>query len=270
MNSFKMKALAVAVVGLAGLGMMGSAFGQSCPTSAVAPTGAWDSQSVTGSTLAIVGGSAGGGLDGTNCKLSLNVNAGAQVNAKAFVSNTTGPLNEPRYRARFYVETTGLTGLTVANRQTYIFSAQALTSPAAFGLAEVNGFVAGGSPPSFAFLVADANQANGYQQVTVPFPDNAGEYRVEFDLQQGSSTGANCNSVTPTGGCFRYWISDAGTATADATPTGTIAVANSGWGGVSRFNLGLSNISQQFRSNVTSQILSVDEFDSRRQTFIGQ
>lgn len=258
MISFKMKALAVAVLGLAG---MGSAMAV-CPASAVTPVGAWDSQSATFGTIAVVGGAAGQGLNGTACKLSLNVNAGGQVNTKAFVSNTTGPLNEARYRARFYVETTGLTGLTAANRQAYIFSAQATTGPAGLSLAEVNGFVAGGATPSFAFLVADSAQPTGYQQVTVPFPDASGEYRVEFDLVQGNP------------GSFRCWVTAAGTATVDATPTpaacASIAVNNSGWGGISRFNLGLANVSQQFRSNLVGQILSVDEFDSRRQTFIGQ
>jgi len=261
MKSFKMKALAVAVLGLAGLGMMGSALA-ACPTGAVTPAGAWDSQAVTAGTIAVFGGAAGQGLNGTTCKLNVNLNAGAQVNAKAFVSNTTGPLNEPRYRARFYVETTGLAGLTAANRQTYIFSAQATTGPAGFGLAQVVGVLAGGPTPSFNFLVADSTQPSGFQTVTVPFPDALHEYRVEFDLTTGNP------------GSFRCWVTAAGTATTDASPTpaacAATAVSNSGWGGISRFNLGLASASQQYRANLVGQILSLDEFDSRRQTFIGQ
>ena len=258
MKSFQMKALAAAVLGLGGLVMAGSAFA-ACPTGATtANGGAWDSQSATAGTIAVVSG----GLDGTSCKLSVNLNSGAQVNAKAFVSNTTGPNNEKRYRARFYLETTGLTGLTAANRQSYVFSAQATTGPSGFGLAQVVGVVAGGTTPSFSFLVADSTQPSGYQTITVPFPDTSGEYRVEFDLATGSP------------GSFRCWVTAAGTATTDASPTpaacAATSVSNSGWGGVSRFNLGLASASQQFRSNLAGQILSLDEFDSRRQTFIGQ
>ncbi len=261
MKSFKMKALAVAVLGLAGFGVMGSAMA-ACPASAVTPVGAWDSQAATAGTIAVVGGAAGQGLNGTACKLSVNINAGAGTNAKAFVSNTTGPLNEGRYRARFYVETTGLTGLTVANRQSYIFSAQATTAPAGFGLAEVVGVVAGGATPTLNFLVADSTQPSGFQTITVPFPDALGEYRVEFDLTTGSP------------GSFRCWVTAAATATVDATPTpaacAAVSVTNAGWGGISRFNLGIASPSQQFRANLVGQILSLDEFDSRRQTFIGQ
>jgi hypothetical protein len=47
-------------------------------------------------------------------------------------------------------------------------------------------------------------------------------------------------------------------------------VNNFGWGGVSRMNLGFANVSQQARANLVSQVLSLDEFDSRRQTFIGK
>ncbi len=231
MNSFKIKALAVAVLGLAGIGSAAA----TCPSSPVPP---WDSQSTTNANLAI----APGGLNGTGCKLTVGVSAGAQVNAKAFVSNTTGPLNEPRYRARFYVETTGLTGLTVANRQLFIGSAQATSAPAGSGLAEVNVLMAGGSPANFAFLVADSSQPSGFSTITVPFPDNGGEYRVEFDLQQGSGS-------TP--GSFRCWVTTATAVTTDDTPTpaacAATSVQNSGWGGISRFNLGFAKVSAQGR-----------------------
>jgi len=263
MNSFRMKALSLAVLGLVGFGAMGSALA-ACPAGPVPP---WDSQSAVGATLAVVGGAAGQGLNGTSCKLSISSSPGALSNAKAFVSNTSGPVNEQRYRARFYVETTGLTGLTVANRQAYIASAQALTAPAGRGLSMVNVFLAGGSIPSasFGFLVADNDQPSGFKTIVVPFPDTSGEYRVEFDLQLG---------VGATPGSFRCWVSTAGAVTADNTPTpaacASTSVNNSGWGGISRLNLGFANVSQQARTNLASQVLSLDEFDSRRQTFIGK
>jgi len=269
MNSFRMKALSLAVLGLVGFGAMGSAMA-ACPAGPVPP---WDSKTTTTATLNVVGGNPGDGLNGTSCKLSVAVSAGAQPNAKAFVSNTSGPVNEPRYRARFYLETTGLTGITLANRQAFIASAQAGAglAPAGRGLSMVNVALIGGAPPSVSFLVADDDQPSGFSTVAVALPDNSGEYRIEFDLQKGTS------AVNK--GSFRCWVTTAGAVTTDDTPTPTtsptntcapIAVNNFGWGGVSRMNLGFANVSQQARANLVSQVLSLDEFDSRRQTFIGK
>lgn len=252
MNSFKMQALAVAVLGLAGMGSAMAA----CPT--IAPGtgspgggGAWTSQTVTSATF----GNSATGLNGTSCGLSISVNSGAASNTKGFVTDAS-PQNEARYRARFYFNTAAMTNLNVANRQSRIFSALATTPPAGAGAEEVIVNIVGGSPAALRFIVGDTASPGNQKIINAPLPNTGGNYRVEFDLDSGAGT-------------FRYWVSDAAAATTDASPTGTAAITDSGWSGVKQVNLGLFGTSAQFRANVATQALIVDEFDSRRQTFIG-
>jgi hypothetical protein len=271
-----MKSLSLAVAALTGFGMASAAFAD-CPTIPAGTNtpgggGAWTSQTVTSAGF----GSATPGLNSTSCALSVSINSGAASNAKGFVTDTS-PQNESRYRARFYIKTSGLTNLTLSNRQFRAFSAAATTLPATAGagaemvIASVIGGTTGTpGTQGIRFVVGDTSQAGSYRIVNAAFPSASGTYRVEFDLQQGSAVGASCASVTPTGGCFRYWVSDAASATTDAAPTGTVAVTNSGWSGVKQVNLGLFGTSVNYRANVATQAVVMDEFDSRRQTFIGQ
>jgi hypothetical protein len=270
MKSFKMKALAVAVLGLAGLGMAGSAFAV-CPTiPAVSATpgggGAWSTQTVTHATVL----SATPGLNNTACALSVALATGAQANAKGLVTDNS-PQNEARYRASFYVNTAQLTNMTAANQVADLMTVLAATSPVGVGTTEVEVTLVGGATKGIDFTLADSTQPNNAQTIGIFLPDALGNYRIEFDLQQGSAAGANCNSVTPTGGCFRYWVADATTAITDAAPTGFAAVTNTGWSGAKQANLGLFAPSTKFRTNATNplgQAVILDEFDSRRQTFI--
>jgi hypothetical protein len=266
-----MKSLSLAVAALTGFGMASATFA-ACPTipagtSTPGGGGAWTSQTVTSATF----GSHTPGLNSTSCALSVAVNNGAASNTKGFVTDTS-PQNESRYRARFYVDTSAMTNLNQSNRQFRVFSALATTAPAVTGAGAemVIATIGGGATPFLRFLVGDTTTAVPYKIVNAVFPNAGGKYRVEFDLQQGSSAGANCATTTPTGGCFRYWVTDAGAATTDASPTGTTAVTNSGWSGVKQVNLGLFITSTNFRTSVATQPVLVDEFDSRRQTFIGQ
>ncbi|MGA9336035.1 MAG: hypothetical protein WBV39_17270, partial [Rudaea sp.] len=119
MNTFKMKALSIAVLGLAGLGLGGSVFAATCPTlttntgnSTPGGGGAWSSQSVGGGGFMDI---ATPGLNGTNCELIVNVGSAPVGNVKAYVSDTS-PQNEGRYRARFYFDISALT-LTLGNYQ---------------------------------------------------------------------------------------------------------------------------------------------------------
>jgi hypothetical protein len=256
MKSFQLKALSLAVLGLAAIGMTGSAFAATCPSvdstsHAGGGGGAWSSQTVTAMTFTM----ASPGLNGTNCALSVSMNSGAASNTKGFVTDTS-PNNESHYRARFYVNTAGLTNMTVANRQFRVFSALATTAPSGAGAEMVFVNFIGGATPSFRFSIGDT--ANGGITIaSVAVPNLAGNYRVEFDLQQGAP------------GSFRYWVTDAATATSDGSPTGTATPTNSGWSGVKQVNLGIFGTSTNFRANVATQPLIVDEFDSRRATFIG-
>lgn len=252
MKSFKMNALAVAVLGLAGMGSA-MAVCPAIPATSATPGGggAWTSQTVTSATF----GNAATGLNGTACALSVAINAGAVSNTKGFVTDTS-PQNEARYRARFYINTAALTNLNVANRQSRIFSALATTAPAGSGAEQLIVNIVGGSPPAIRFIVGDTTSPGNQKIVNAPLPNAGGNYRIEFDL---NNTGS-----------FRYWVTDAAAVTTDGAPTGTATIANAGWSGVKQVNLGLFGTSSAFRTNVAAQALVVDEFDSRRQTFIGK
>jgi hypothetical protein len=256
MKSFKMKALAVAVLGLAGMGSAMAA----CPTIPAASAtpgggGAWTSQTVTAAAFT----SASPGLNGTSCALSVAINTGAASNTKGFVTDAS-PQNEARYRARFYFNTSALTSQNIANRQMRIFSASATTPPAGAGAEEVIINLVGGSPQSVRFVIGDTASPGNQKIVSAALPSTSGAYRVEFDLNS-------------TAGTFRYWVLDATTSNTghdDTNPTGSTTMTDTGWSGVKQVNLGLFGTSAQYRANVGGQALVVDEFDSRRQTFIGQ
>lgn len=259
MKSFTMKALAVAVLGLAGT----SAYA-ACPpignaTATPGGGGAWTSQTVTSATF----GNAATGLNNTTCALSIAINAGAASNTKGFVTDAS-PANENRYRARFYMNIAGLTGLSVSNRQVRIFSALATTPPAGAAAEEVSVALVGGlaGAQSIRFFIGDTASPGNIKIVSalLPAATTAGNYRVEFDLNS-------------TAGTFRYWILDAAADNStfnDANPTGSTTMTDTGWSGVKQVNLGMFITSTNFRSSVSGQALIVDEFDSRRQTFIGQ
>jgi hypothetical protein len=251
MKSLTMKALAAAVLGLAGMGSVVAV----CPTDPAAPNGPWASKAVAQGNLAITSP----GLNGTNCALQVSLNQNSAAFAKALVTDTS-PQNEPRYRARLYFDTTELTGLDNALKQVSIFTVSAASSPPGATSAEVRAVLVGGpSGPSLRIIVADSNQGSQVLAQTIPLPVPFGANRFEFDLQQG-----------PTG-TVRYWLTGASVATSDASPTGTLNVNNSGWSGAKEASLGMFSASQPYRANIpSSQHLYLDEFDSRRQTFIGQ
>jgi len=276
MKSFTMKALAVAVLGMAGVGVASAA----CPTDpAQSGGGAWSSKSVSAATLSICPGGASctgvtTGLNGTSCALAATSTIGAGNLAKAFVTDTS-PNDEARYRARFYFDASRLItqGFTSGLKQTQIYDASSTTSPANTPNSEVSVALAGGSPAKLLITVANSDSGAKYTTITVPITGGTSGStnikRFEFDVQQGASAGANCGAVPPTGGCFRYWLSDASTATADNAPTGTQAVTNTGWSGVTQTSMGMLNANASYRST-NGTTLVFDEFDSRRQTFIGQ
>jgi hypothetical protein len=274
MKSFTMKALAVAVLGLAGIGSVSAA----CPTlttntgnSTPGGGGAWSSQTVGGGGFMTI---ITPGLNSTNCALAIDIGTSPVSNAKGFVSDTS-PVDEPRYRARFYFNTSAM-DFSLSNYQTEIFDAFANTAPGSFNTDEIKMFIVGGASPALRFRVADATQPSGFKTITSTLPAG-GNYYVEFDLTTGTGTGATvgatCNACTAGApGCFRYWITPAGTSSSDSSPTGTCSENNGGWSGVTQANLGMYGTSALFRQhdNTDASILVVDEFDSRRQTFIGQ
>lgn len=251
MKSFTMKALALATLSLAGMGSAMAA----CPTDPAAPAGAWSSKTVTQGNLAITTP----GMAATACRLQVSLNQGSALFAKSLVTDTS-PANEARFRARFYIDTTEVTGLTSVLRQAKVFNATATTSPANLSGEEVTVALNGSTgAPTAVFSIADSTQGSGFRVVSVALPVANGANRIEFDLQTG------------TNGTFRYWVTDAATATTDAAPTGTVTGINdSGWSGIKLVNLGVFTANGGWRSNYgAANHLYFDEYDSRRATFIG-
>jgi len=253
MNSFRMKALSLAVLSLAGLGMAGSAFA-ACPVAnttkgLVSPCGggAWTSQFIANDATLDIHTP---GLNGTNCSLAISL--GTASNSRAAVQDNS-PTAEQRYRARFYIDLHSLitspNGYGSSNRTAIIFRINDASGPGQFTSDQLGIRIAGGATPSFRFVLSDANQAStGATAITVPFPAfdvNAPThvYRVEFDLQIGAgatNTANACQAMPAAGnGCIRYWVTDAAATTTDAAPTGSATINNAGWSGAETVFLGL-------------------------------
>ena len=276
MKSFTMKALAVAVLGMAGMSLASAA---TCPTADQTKNtlhspgggGAWTSQFISNDATLSVGSP---GLNGTNCALSVSV--GATSNSRVFVQDSS-PQNETRFRGRFYVSLANLVTsgtFNTTNQTAVVYRANDTSGPAQFTSDELVIKVVGSpSSPQVRFFVADANQGSGTDDVIVTLPASAtNTWRIEFDLQHGTGTtsAGACNTMPATGGCLRYWVTDAAATSSDASPTGSITVNNSGWSGTKTAFLGLFTSTAPYRTNHTGTVVVEDEYDSRRQTFIGQ
>lgn len=227
---------------LAAFGFASSAFAQ-CPASPVPP---WSSQTVLGGALSIDGP----GLNGTSCKLNSRITANIGGATAAVRDNT--PENEPRYRAQFMINADALTGQNLI-QGVRVFSAS--TETPNLGVSEVVRLTvignAAGTAKTLSIFTACAEQPSGVCSATTPLP--AGDVRVEFDWQKSAT------------GSLRVWVNN----TTEGTPTATISANNSAWGGVDFAVLGLANASSAFRAAQLNRDVIFDEFDSRRQTFIG-
>ncbi|MHB8679385.1 MAG: hypothetical protein ACYC7G_06590 [Rudaea sp.] len=289
MKSFKMKALALATLGLGGLVMAGSAFA-ACPDPTAngnqgyaTPNGPWSGEFVTNATIA----SGTPGLAGTNCKMVTKFTPISGVlagNSASYVQDQS-PNNEQRYRARFYVDFSGLTSAfstaAATGEAVLLMTANASTAPAGKNFAVVRVYLLGGSPLAIRFLVADSGAGGGFKAISAAVPTPGGVNRIEFDYN--TYPGATQQSACETGstsGSFCAWITDGAASSTEGTPTSKYnLVSNSfdangvtGWSGVKFANLGIVGPSNtlQVDSTTNSSIVAFDEFDSRRQTFIGQ
>jgi len=289
MKSFKMKALAVATLGLGGLVMVGSAFA-ACPDPTAntnqgyaTPNGPWSAEVVTNSTIA----SGSPGLASTNCKMVVAFTPTGGVvagNSTSFVQDQS-PNNEQRYRARFYVDLSGLTSAfstaAASGETVLLMSANANTAPTGRSSSVVKLFLVGGSPLAFRFQVADSGAGGQTKTISVAVPTPAGVNRVEFDYNTypGATQQSVCESGS-TNGSFCAWVTAGATASTEASPTSKYnLVSNSfdangvtGWSGVKFANLGIFGPNNLLQGDATtnSSSFAFDEFDSRRQTFIGQ
>ena len=245
----KIKTLSLAVLGLVGFAAAGSAMaGTSCPASlSPAP---WTATYNIGGTVASVAP----GYASTSCKMnaSLTANLGS---AGAFVRDDT-PAAEGRYRAQFLVNANNLTGLTTT-QSVRIFAA--LTDAPALGVPElvkltVFGNVSG-TTKSLGILTACNSGIGGFCATSAPLTGAADNvYRIEIDWTKGATGGV------------KVWVNN----NVEATTTASLTVNNTSWtGGVDSAALGLAQAAPGFRSSQLNKIVFFDQFDSRRQTFIG-
>jgi hypothetical protein len=239
-----------ALLALAALGFASTSFAQ-CPSSPVPP---WSTQTVlSGGALSI----SAGGYDGTACKMSTQVGAGAGTTATAVVRDNT-PADEARYRFQFLLQADALTGQG-ATQAAQIFTANSTNPfPAPGGSLQVLrvSLSGGGTTGRRVTFISACNVAPDYlcTSPAVEIPAT-GVSRIEGDLTIG---GAGTGQV-------RYWVNN----TTEGTPTGTLAVDNAGWVGIDAALMGLSRTTASFRASQAARAVNFDEFDSRRQTFIG-
>ena len=277
MKSFKMKALAVATLGLGGLVMVGSAFA-ACPDPTAnsnqgyaTPNGPWSGETVSGASIASTTG-----LNGTSCAMSVALNSSPSSIAKAFVTDQS-PNNEQRYRARFYVDLSQIASSLQAGDSIRLLNANATTGPSGVSTVELTVLLVGGSSgAAFRFQVADPGQASFYKTLTVNAKNATGVNRVEFDYNTypGGTQQSAC-TASSTNGSFCAWVSDGSTAATEASPDTTYnlianAYGTSGntWSGVKFTNFGIFASNVGFRTHAATKSVILDEFDSRRQTFI--
>lgn len=227
----KMKVLSLALLGLAGYA--GSAVA-GCPSSPVPP---WTAVAALGGTAQIVAG----GYAGTTCRLDSALTGDAT--SFATVEDDT-PAAEPRYRAQFIIGADNLTNLGLVDAA-YIFTANSSSGPQV--LLSIVGDGAGGHLVSY--NVPDTNAAGGSDVGSVAL--QAGENHVEFDLDNS--------------GHFSLWVNNNNEASPDFT---TSTFANGGATIETAF-LGLAGPTPSFVSGFNGVAVGFDQFDSRRQTFIG-
>ncbi len=243
----KIKSLSLALFGLAGFAFAGSAMAQ-CPAS-LSPT-PWSATVAAGGTAV----STAGGYAGTACKLSATL-TGNLGSASAFVRDDT-PAAEQRYRAQFLINVDSLTGQTTAHL-VRVFAAT--TDAPNAGVSElvrltVYGNVAGTSK-TLGILTASTGGVGGFAGTAIPLSGGtAGVHRVEIEWTKGAAGGV------------KVWLNN----TTEASPTATLTANNTAWtGGVDSAVLGLAQASPGFRTAQTGRAVHFDQFDSRRQTFIG-
>lgn len=234
----KMNLLALALLGLAGYA--GSAVA-GCPSSPVPP---WTAVNALGGTAVI----ASPGYAGTNCRLDSTLTGDAT--GFATVEDDT-PAAEPRYRAQFIINADNLTSLGVIDAA-YIFTAQTAATGGSPVALSIVGDGAGGHLVSY--NVPDSSAAGGADTGSIAL--TGGENHVEFDVDNGSVSG------TPH---FSIWVNN----NVEASPNFTTPSFNNGGAVVDTAFLGMAGPTPGYVSSSDGAAVGFDQFDSRRQTFIG-
>jgi len=294
MKSFTMKALALAVLGLAGVGTAMA----TCPTATIASNGnvtfaPWSGGKAipaaapggTSTATAALFSVTGPGMAGTTCELNVNLGSngtGAGVapgNARSFVTYSGDTSDETRIRARFYVDTTNASEGLAANAQSAVFTYSTTNSPAGLSAQAMAIVLAMGAAPRLNFTLLDASgtQITSGNVVLPAYGQNI----VEIDLSRDGSA-CTGNAKNNPANNFRYWVTDTSgvniagspinpSVTADDThPSGTMCVQGAGWNGAPSWNLGMTTSTASLRGATSAFVLHFDEFDARRQTYIGK
>lgn len=232
--NMKMKLLSLAIVGLGGLALAGSA-AAACPAGpAQADGGAWTGTQLYQGAVAI----ASPGLDSTSCRLDSTISAGAGPFASAVVHDAS-PNAEPRYRAQFTLNVDNLASPGFSDA-VQVFSAASSGVPLRLGM------FGNGTSWFLSYALGDG--------VSGSVPLAAGANHVEFDLQIGVS------------GSLTLWVNN----NVEASPTvAPISVDDSAMVGIDDAYLGLAAPSGAFIAAYAGQAAEFDQFDSRRSTFIG-
>lgn len=262
MKSMKLKALAIAIVGLAAGNAMAV-----CPAAGALDTangGAWDAK-ITGTTPAAPGFAAvdpNGGLDGSECKMSSVINAGANALTVAGVRDDIGQ-SESTYRARFMIDINNIGSVNALGGfdGVQIFTVNAQNSAPAVNPTQQILKLAISGPRNLTIIAACDNGGSNKCTTSTPLVDGVNSIEVEVKVG-GVGTGA-----------VNVWV-NSNTA---ATPTKRLTTDfpnfdNTAWVGAFRVILGLSNPTKGYVAgggNQAGQIVFFDAFDSRRQTFIG-
>jgi len=256
MKSFKSRALLIAGLGFAGLWMAGTAVAATRPGSPIPP---WSGNNqLFGGTAAINSP----GLHSTSCALYTSVNSSSIVGLTTASVSDSSPSNETRYRFRFYlnVDALGTFGLLDGVRIVNVLSASPYP-------------VSGGTRVVFSISLAEAgdNASNIVMTFSAACNDAGKNYRcvatAPVDLQSGDNW-FEADIQTGASGTINYWINNS--STTEPSPTGTIGpFDNSEWS-VDQVYLGsVSPATTQYISGHHDQNLIIDEFDSRRSTYIG-
>jgi hypothetical protein len=188
------------------------------------------------------------GYAGTACHLASTLTGDAT--SFASVEDDT-PSAEPRYRAQFIINADTLTSLGLVDAA-FIFTASAAAGGTPVGLSIV-GDGAGGHLVSY--NVPDSNAAGGADVGSIPL--TAGENHVEIDVDNGSGSG------NPH---FSIWVNN----NVEGSPNFTSPAGfNNGGLVVDTAFLGLAGPTPGYVSSSDGVAVGFDQFDSRRQTFIG-
>ncbi|MBZ0223933.1 MAG: hypothetical protein K8F35_12990 [Dokdonella sp.] len=244
----KMKVLSLAVVGLFGFAGAAMAACPSGPTTAEG--GAWTSKTTLGGGALAV---ATPGLASTECLLESSL--GSSISSSAFVRYNHAA-SEPSYRFQFLIDTTNLSSFGTTDNVA-AFQAPATTTSGGLNRLLRVSIVPGPAGAKRVRFIASC--ATGTCNQTFATDLVAGVNRIEGKLTVGAGAA----------GQLTFWV-NAAAGTTEPAASGTIAnLDNAAWGGVSAASLGLTAPSSTFKNNHATQVVKFDQFDSRRQTYIG-